>query len=347
MAEKTVESRGPREGPWARGRTALEAGGAALRWGAVLVVMLVIFAAVGPLLAPYPPEEQLDIAARQRPPGTVLFVVALAHGGWRLADRVRRTPEGLEIERLGRVETLRAERVANLTADGVDERRVFVLGTDGLGRDLLSRILYGGRNSLAIGLLSVLLAVSVGVLVGSAAALGGRLVDGLLMRLVDALLSFPTLFLLLALAGLFGPSGLLIVLILGGTTWMSISRLARAEILSLEGRDFVAAARATGSGTLRILWRHLLPNALNPVLVRATLLIADVILAESSLSFLQMGVQPPTPTWGNIIADGRTDLVGAWWVSAFPGLAIAVTVIAFNLLGDGLREVLDPRNQTS
>lgn len=323
-----------------------DSGRGALVWGAVLSGLILALSFAAPLLAPYPPEEQLDLAvSRRRPPGTLLHAVALAGGDWRLAERVERTAEGVELERLGRLEAYPAEQVLNLTAEGVADRRLYLLGSDGLGRDLLSRMLYGGRVSLSIGLLAMSLALSLGILVGSAAVLGGPVVDAVLMRGVDALLAFPTLVLLLALAGLFGPSRWTLALILGGATWMSISRLTRGELLSLRERDFATAARATGLGPVRILVHHLLPNALSPVLVRATLLVADVILVESSLSFLRLGVQPPTPTWGNMIAGGRADLVTAWWISAFPGAALALTVISFNLLADGLRDLLDPRGR--
>jgi peptide/nickel transport system permease protein len=144
---------------------------------------------------------------------------------------------------------------------------------------------------------------------------------------------------------LFQPSSLLLILVLGGTSWMGMSRLARAEILSLESREFILAARGIGQRPLAILWRHLLPGALPPILVQATLLVGDVILAESALSFLGLGVQPPTPSWGSMIADGQRILTSAWWISVFPGLAIALTVLAWNLLGDGLRDALDPRSR--
>jgi peptide/nickel transport system permease protein len=308
------------------------------------VLALLLIGLAAPLLAPYDPAEQLDpAAALYRPPGTELAAVHLADGSWRLADRVRRTPAGLEIERLDGVETLAASQVVNLTSGGVADRRLFLLGSDHFGRDLLSRMLYGARVSLAIGLVSVVLALTLGVAVGSAAALGGRLADAVLMRGVDALLSFPWLFLMLALAALFNPGPRATVAILGSTAWMGISRLTRAEILGLRQRDFITAARAIGQRPLAILWRHLLPNAFTPVLIQATLLIGNLILVESALSFLGLGVQPPLPSWGNLIAEGREVLVQAWWVATFPGAALAVTVIAFNLLADGLRDLLDPR----
>jgi peptide/nickel transport system permease protein len=314
--------------------------------GGLLVAVLAVLALAAPLLAPYSPSRQLDPAAgRYRPPGTVLAVVELDGELTLLADRVRRIPEGLEVERLGRREVYPASRVSNLTAEGVAGRRVFLLGTDSYGRDLLSRMLHGARISLGVAVLAVGLALTVGLLVGALAGAGPRLLDAVLMRGVDALLAFPWLFLVLALTVLFRPSATLVVLVLGATSWMPISRLVRAEILSLKQREFILAARGLGLHPARILFRHLLPNALSPVLVQATLAVGNVILAESALSFLGFGVQPPTPSWGNIVADGRDVLLTAWWISTFPGLAIVLAVLAFNLLGDRLRDLLDPRTR--
>lgn len=317
-----------------------------LAWGSGLTVFLVLVTVLAPVLAPYDPAEQLDPpASAYRPPGTELAAVRLADGVWRLADRVRRTPGGLEIERLGKTETFAASELLNLTPEGVADRRLFLLGSDRFGRDILSRSLYGARVSLAVGLISMFLALTLGIAIGSLAALGGRFADALLMRSVDALLAFPWLFMLLALTTFLGPDPKLIVIILGGTAWMTISRLIRAEILGLKGRDFVLAARSAGLHPLAIFWRHLLPNAFAPVLIQATLLIGRLILTESSLSFLGMGLQPPIASWGNLIAEGRDVLTSAWWISVFPGVALAFTVIAFNLLADGLRDKLDPRSQ--
>jgi peptide/nickel transport system permease protein len=309
-----------------------------------MAAALLAVALAAPWLAPYDPAEQLDPpAGSYRPPGTALAAVQLAGGGWRLADRVRRTPDGLEIERLGRTEVLPAPEVRNLTSGGVAGRRVFLLGSDRFGRDILSRMLYGARVSLAVGLLAMAVALTLGVALGSAAALGGRLVDALVMRSVDALLSFPWLFLMLALSALLRPGPSATVAILGFTGWMTISRLTRAEILGLRNREFVVAARAIGQRPLVILWRHLLPNAFTPVLIQATLLVGNLILVESSLSFLGLGIQPPIPSWGNLVSEGRDVLLNGWWVATFPGAAIALAVIAFNLLADGLRDWLDPR----
>lgn len=318
-----------------------------LLWGGGLIAALILIALAAPLLAPYDPDEQLDPpVGSYRPPGTALAAVHLTDGSWRLAERARRTPSGLEISRLGAVETLSDSQVLNLTPGGVAGRRIYLLGSDRFGRDLLSRILYGARVSLAVGLTSVILALTLGVAVGSAAALGGRLADAVLMRGVDALLAFPKLFLMIALAAFFRPGPVAVVALLGCIAWMGISRLTRAELLGLKSRDFVVAARAMGQHPLATLWRHLLPNAFTPVLIQATLLIGNLILLEASLSFLGLGIQPPTPSWGNLIAEGQDVLVQAWWIATFPGAAIAVTVIAFNLLADGLRDLLDPRAQS-
>jgi peptide/nickel transport system permease protein len=315
--------------------------------GTALSGCLALVALAAPWLAPHDPYEQLDAAvAKQQPPGTVLPAVHLADGRWQLAESVARTPEGLVVTRLGTPQTLAASEVLNLTPTGVADHRRFLLGSDDYGRDVLSRVIYGARISLAVGILSVLLAVTLGLGVGSAAALGGPVVDGLLMRTVDALLAFPFLFLLILLAALFKPSGLVIVLFLAAVNWMDVSRLVRAEILSLREREFVLAARAIGARPLAIFWRHLLPNALTPIVVQATLLLGNLILLESALSFLGLGIGPPTASWGNMIADGSDALGNAWWEAVFPGVAIALTVIAFNLLGEGLRDLLDPRRRS-
>lgn len=216
------------------------------------------------------------------------------------------------------------------------------LGTDQLGRDILSRLLYGARISLAIGAIAALLAVVIGMAVGAAAAVFGRGTERVLMALTDAALALPRLVLLLALVALFEPSLWLVMVVLGLTGWMPIARLVRAEVKGLLARPFVDAAVVAGADRWLLLRRHLLPNALTPVLVAAALGVGNAIALEAGLAFLGLGVPVPAPSWGNMIASGRDALVNAPWIATVPGLALVVAIVAFNLIGDGARDALDP-----
>lgn len=217
------------------------------------------------------------------------------------------------------------------------------MGTDKFGRDILSRVLYGARVSLSIGIVSVFLASILGIVIGAFSGYRGGRIDSVVMRLVDGCLAFPRLLVVLTLVAFFTNSLILIMLVLAGTAWMNIARLVRTEVLSLKKTEYIEAATATGLAGPRIIWNHLIPNALGPALVAASLKLGSLILLESSLSFLGLGVQPPLPSWGGMVFAGREVLLSAWWVGAFPALAIVVSVVACNLLGDGLRDALDVR----
>jgi peptide/nickel transport system permease protein len=221
------------------------------------------------------------------------------------------------------------------------------LGTDQLGRDVLSRMLYGARVSLAVGFVSVGIATALGIVLGATAGYNGGVIDGMVMRLVDLMLVFPRFFLLLAVLAFLKPSIWTIMAVIGLTGWMGVARLVRAEFLALKEREFVVWSQSIGASAFRIIWRHILPNAMAPVLVAMTLGIPAAILTESGLSFLGLGVQPPYATWGNILNEGKDAIELAWWLSVYPGLAILVTVLSYNLLGEGIRDALDPRLRQS
>jgi peptide/nickel transport system permease protein len=262
--------------------------------GLAIIVLLYLVALLAPLIAPYDPIAQDDIA-----------------------------------------------RTGYLSPRGE-----YILGTDRFGRDVLSRIIYGSRISLSIGFIATAISVTIGTLFGAAAGYFSGKVDTIIMRFTDMVLAFPRLILLIMIVALFGPSITMIILVLGLTQWPATTRIVRGDVLSLREREFIHAAQALGMSRARIMMRHLIPNVLAPVIVTATLGIGNTIVMEAGLSFLGLGVQPPTPTWGSMVAEGRDNLLGAWWVATFPGLTIVLVVLAFNLVGDGLRDALDPRLRT-
>lgn len=264
----------------------------------------------------------------------MILLILMALGAPLIAEYITQfTPEKIELG-------------SNLKAMGyrkAPEEPVHVLGTDELGRDVLTRVIYGARISLYVSFLTVLVALIIGTIIGALAGYYGGIVDNVLMRFVDIVLAIPALFLLLLIAVVFRPGVSGLALVIASLNWVTVSRLVRGEFLSLKARDFVDAARVVGSSNTRIIFRHILPNALSPIIVAATLSLGNVILTETALSYLGMGVQPPTPSWGNMLTNARQYIYRAPHLIIIPGIFIFITVLAGNLMGNGLRDALDPR----
>lgn len=329
--------------------------------GMIVVLVLYAVAFLSPFLAPFDPNAQEDIVrSRYLPPlaGFFLPVVILEDGQRIVVESIEEQVDELSFVPIGQVSTpdgaLATPQAVTVKRDAVKEiartlgpgwwtRKIHWLGTDKFGRDILSRIIYGSRISLSIGFVAVGIAITFGTFIGSIAGYYGGKVDSIIMRLVDMILAFPRLFLVLTIIALFTPKIWIIIAVLGATGWMGTTRLVRGQILSLKEQEFIQAAHAMGLNVARTIFRHILPNVMAPIIVTATLRVGTTILLEAALSFLGLGVQPPTASWGNIINQGRDNLLGAWWIATFPGLAIVLTVVAYNLFGDGLRDALDPR----
>ena len=305
-----------------------------LRIGAVAVAGLAAACILGPLAVPGPPAD--PVLGALQPPLTTVTALELDDGTVVVAPRVEATRDGLVATGAGRRRIVDPARVTATT------RHRLCLGSDRFGRDVLRELLVGGRISLAIAAFSLVLAVVIGGAVGIAAATGGRVVDAVLMRCVDAFLAFPLLFLMILAAAVLRPDPLLLVVLLGCTSWMGVARLVRGQVLSLRSRPFVAAARVSGSRWHRIAIWHYAPNLVGPVSQDTALRMGDLVLAEATLSYLGLGVPPSVPTWGSMVAQGHRALPDGWWLAVFPGAAIALVVIGLAVIGDSLQRLGDP-----
>lgn len=284
--------------------------------------------------------------------GTLTIAVSSAVSSLRQFSRNRLAVFGGGLVALVFVVAVFAPVLSPYDPSAIDVKNILVgpglshpLGTDDLGRDVLSRMIWGSRVSLKVGFVAVGIATLIGIILGSLAGYYGGAFDVLIMRGVDVMLTIPTIFLILAVVVILEPSIWNIMVVIGLTSWMEPARLIRAEFITLREREFVIAARAIGASDNRIIFRHVLPNGISPILVSATMGVGGAILIESGLSFLGLGVQPPTPSWGSLLSAGKDNIEIAWWLSAFPGLAILITVLGYNLLGEGIRDALDPRQR--
>lgn len=339
-------------------------------WGMTLLGLLYMAVPLAPVLAPYDPNEPGaggTVVHKFQPPLSSVMIVGHIYEGEiackgmrvdgqtvflnRVADHAHRYD--IQLKHLGppkRGWSREAYKARTMVINGHEvpyRKEQHLLGTDSNGRDLLARLVYGSRISLSIGFAAMFVAVTLGVLFGSLAGYFGGWIDTLIMRLVDILLAFPRLLLLLLIVSVNeeGAGIFTVVVILGATGWMGVSRLVRAQFLQVKELDYSVAAKSLGFGRARIMFRHLLPNCMAPVIVNATLVVGSTILVEAALSFLGFGVQPPDASWGNIISDGKAWLENAWWISTIPGLLIVFAVVCFNLAGDALRDALDPRGR--
>lgn len=269
---------------------------------------------------------------------------------WRQLRRHRLAVVSAVVFALTAILCMAAPLIAPYEFDAIDLANIrrppswdHLLGTDDLGRDLFTRMLFGGRISITIGLLSALLGTGVGAIIGAISGFYGRWVDGVLMRFTDMAYSIPTLPLLIVLSAYSQAAITAMVLIIGLLSWMTTARVVRSEVLSIKEREYVEAARSLGASNRRLIARHILPNAMGPIIVGATLAVGNAIVIESSLSFLGLGIQPPIPTWGNMLMDSQATMATKPWLTVFPGLAILVVVLAVNFIGDGLNDALDPK----
>lgn len=304
-----------------------------LEIGVAILGLMVVVCMLGPLLLPRPPAADPSRSALL-PPGTVVTEITVADGRALVSPMVTIGDTNVTVDGPhGSVDVA--------TGDIESMRRVrFWLGSDRFGRDVLSLLLAGGRISISIAALAALMALLVGTTVGMAAATGGRWVDAVLMRLVDGLMAFPVLFLLILVATLFRPGPLVLVAVLGMTSWMGLARLVRGQVMTLRGRTFVLAARAAGCSPTRIWRSHYLPNLSGPLSQDTALRLGDLVLAEATLSYLGLGIPPDIPTWGAMVAQGHRVMIDGWWLATLPGFAIALLVIAMALIGDGIQERL-------
>jgi peptide/nickel transport system permease protein len=341
-----------------------------LRLGIILIFVLVGIGFLAPFLAPYNPHDMSSvIVTKYLPPfsrakyiqyeelefensnfyyetGSKNYSRQLSECRLELNPNIQKvyydslkTDGGsLLLFQGGRIKTLPSYSI-NLKNAGLNEDR-FILGTDGYGRDVLSRIIYGTRVSLGAALIATLFSLIIGIILGLISGYFQKLFDTLLMRITDIFLSFPVIFLLLLIVGVFGNSFFYISLFIGLTTWMDVSRLTRAQVLAVRNETYILSAKAAGYSSFRILYRHILPNVITPIIINGAFRIGNIILMESALSFIGLGVNEPVPSWGSIINSGKDTLLNAWWISLFPGITITASVILFNYLGDVFRRII-------